>query len=122
MSTELIAVAFTILFTIATSALLGLYMARVFTGGRTFLDPVLVPIERLVLRVTGVNPGEQQDWKQYSVSLLVSNVVMWLATFAAVKGLRKLFYLSAVHRFLQEAPAVDVHIVTHEAKDPKSTG
>jgi two-component system sensor histidine kinase KdpD len=33
---------------------------------------------------------------------------------SAVKGLRKLFYLSAVHRFLREAPAVDVHIVTHE--------
>jgi two-component system sensor histidine kinase KdpD len=36
---------------------------------------------------------------------------------SAVKGLRKLFYLSAVHRFLREAPAVDVHIVTHEARD-----
>lgn len=38
---------------------------------------------------------------------------------SAVKGLKKLFYLSAVHRFLREAPAVDVHIVTHEAKDSK---
>ena len=45
-------------------------MAQVFTGQRTFLDPVLVPIERLVLRLTGVDPAEQQDWKQYSVSLL----------------------------------------------------
>ena len=36
---------------------------------------------------------------------------------SAAKGLRKLFYLSAVHRFLREAPAVDVHIVTHEARD-----
>lgn len=33
---------------------------------------------------------------------------------SAVKGIRKLLYLSAVHRFLQEAPSVDVHIVTHE--------
>ena len=39
-----------------------------------------MPIERLVLRLTGVDPDEQQDWKQYSVSLLISNVVMWLAT------------------------------------------
>ena len=43
-----------------------------------------MPIERLVLRLTGVDPDEQQDWKQYSVSLLISNVVMWLATFAIV--------------------------------------
>ncbi len=84
MGTEYIAVVFTILFTIATSLLLGRYMFKVFTGERTLLDPVLVPIERLVLRLTGVDPDEQQDWKQYSVSLLVSNVVMWLATFAIV--------------------------------------
>ena len=75
MGTEYIAVAFTILFTIATSALLGGYMYRVFTGKRTLLDPVFVPIERLVLRLTGVDPNEQQDWKRYSLSLLISNVV-----------------------------------------------
>ena len=45
---------------------------------------MLVPIERLVLRLTGVDAAAQQDWKQYSISLLVSNVVMWLATFAIV--------------------------------------
>lgn len=84
MGTEYFAVVFTILFTIATSALLGNYMHRMFTGGRTLLDPVLVPIERLVLRLTGVDPTEQQDWKQYSSSLLISNIFMWLATFAIV--------------------------------------
>jgi len=36
---------------------------------------------------------------------------------AAVKGLRKLLYLSAIHRFLRDAPAVDVHIVTHQNPD-----
>jgi K+-transporting ATPase ATPase A chain len=84
MSTEYFAVVFTIAFTIATSLVMGWYMFKVFTGKPTLFDPVLVPIERLVLRLTGVNPDEQQDWKQYSVSLLVSNVVMWLATFAIV--------------------------------------
>jgi K+-transporting ATPase ATPase A chain len=84
MGTEYVAVGFTILFTIATSALLGGYMFKVFTGRRTLLDPVFVPIERLVLRLTGVDAGEQQDWKAYSVSLLISNVCMWLATFAIV--------------------------------------
>jgi K+-transporting ATPase ATPase A chain len=84
MGLEYAAVVFTILFTIATSLPLGLYMARVFKGERTFLDPVLGPIERLVLRLTGVDPAEQQDWKQYARSLLVSNVFMWLATFAVV--------------------------------------
>jgi two-component system sensor histidine kinase KdpD len=40
---------------------------------------------------------------------------------SAVKGLRKLFYLSAVHRFLREAPNVDVHIVTHETANDDRT-
>jgi K+-transporting ATPase ATPase A chain len=84
MGLEYTAVAFTILFTIATSLPLGRYMARVFTGERTWLDPILGPIERLVLRLVGVDPAASQDWKQYGRSLLVSNVFMWLATFAVV--------------------------------------
>jgi K+-transporting ATPase ATPase A chain len=63
---------------------LGLYKARVFQGERTFHDPIRGPIERLVLRLSGVNPNENQDWKQYGRSLLISNVFMWLATFAVI--------------------------------------
>ena len=37
-----------------------------------------------VLRVTGVNPEQQQNWKRYAFSLLVSNLVMWLVTFLVV--------------------------------------
>jgi K+-transporting ATPase ATPase A chain len=84
MATEYVAVGFTILFTIATSVLVGRYMFHVFTGQRTFLDPVLVPIERLVLRLTGVDANQEQDWKQYSFSLVVSNIFMWLATWTIV--------------------------------------
>jgi potassium-transporting ATPase potassium-binding subunit len=84
MGTELFAVAFSVLFVIATSVPLGRYMARVFTGRPTMFDPLLAPIERLVLRVAGVDPADQQDWKQYSRSLLISNLVMWLATWAIV--------------------------------------
>jgi K+-transporting ATPase ATPase A chain len=84
MGTEYFAVGFTILFLIVTSLPLGRYMAQVFTGQRTILDPFFLPIERLVLRLTGVDPGKEQHWKQYSVSLLISNVIMWLATFFIV--------------------------------------
>jgi potassium-transporting ATPase potassium-binding subunit len=84
MRTDAFAIGVTMLFTIGTSLIIGRYMFKVFTGGRTILDPVLVPIERLVLRATGVDPADQQDWKRYATSLLVSNVCMWLATFAIV--------------------------------------
>jgi K+-transporting ATPase ATPase A chain len=84
MGTEYLAVALTILFTMATSLVVGRYMFKVFTGQRTLIDPAFVPIERLVLRLTGVDARAGQDWKEYSLSLLVSNVVMWLATFVIV--------------------------------------
>ena len=48
MGTEYPAIGATILFTIATSAWLGHYMYRVFSGQRTTLDPVLVPIEQII--------------------------------------------------------------------------
>jgi potassium-transporting ATPase potassium-binding subunit len=84
MSTDILAIGFTLLFTVVTSLVVGRYIFKVFAGKWTLLDPILVPIERLVLRVTGVDPAEQQDWKRYSVSLVVSNAFMWLATFAIV--------------------------------------
>jgi K+-transporting ATPase ATPase A chain len=84
MTTEYVAVAFTILVTVLTSIPLGRYMARVFQGERTWLDPIFVPIERAVLRLSGVDPTENQDWKQYARSLTISNVFMWLAGFAIV--------------------------------------
>jgi K+-transporting ATPase ATPase A chain len=84
MATEYAAVTFTILFTVTTSLLVGRYMFHVFSGRWTLLDPVLVPVERLVLRATGVDAKEQQDWKRYTRSLLVSNAAMWVAAFVVV--------------------------------------
>ena len=79
---EITAVVVTILFTILTSVPIGFYMARVFNGQRTVLDPIFLPIERVVLRLSGVDPEQSQTWKEYSRSLLISNVVMWLVGFA----------------------------------------
>jgi potassium-transporting ATPase potassium-binding subunit len=85
MGTEILAVILTVAITVATSIPIGRYMARVFTGGKTLLDPVFRPIERLVLRLSRVDPDEEQDWKAYAQSMLVSNAIMWLATFAVVR-------------------------------------
>ena len=54
---------------------LGAYMARVYQGERTWLTPVTGPIERLVHRVSGVDPGAEQTWKQYSLAALAFNVL-----------------------------------------------
>jgi K+-transporting ATPase ATPase A chain len=84
MGLEIVAILFTILLTIVTSVPLGRYIFSVFSGKETGLDPVLGPIERLVLRLTGVDVTRQQTWKQYALSMLVANVFMWLLTFVIV--------------------------------------
>ena len=48
------------LLVLAVTRPLGLYMHRVFSGERTFLDPVLAPVERLVYRLGGVDPKKEQ--------------------------------------------------------------
>ena len=50
---------------------LGLYMARVFDGERTFLTPLLGPGERLFLRVVSRDGGREQDWKAYAKTVLI---------------------------------------------------
>jgi K+-transporting ATPase ATPase A chain len=86
MGTEFAAVGFTLVLTVLTSIPLGRHMARVFQGQRTWLDPIFVPIERLVLGVIGVDPAQGQNWKEYARSLLVSNIFMFLLTFAIVSA------------------------------------
>jgi len=50
---------------------LGVFMARVFSRERTFLDPLLRPVERLLYRVTGVNEEREMRWTEYAVSMLL---------------------------------------------------
>ena len=54
---------------------LGGYMVRVFSGGKTRLDSLLTPIERLVYRLGGVDATEEMNWKTYSLSFLWFSVV-----------------------------------------------
>ena len=61
---------------------LGLYMARVFASERTFMDPVLVPVERLIYRVCGVHPATEMTWWEYTVSMLFFSLVGMISLYA----------------------------------------
>src|ERR1700686_2644058 len=50
---------------------LGVFMARVFSGERTFLDPVARPMERLLYRVTGVDEKHEMRWTEYAFAMLL---------------------------------------------------
>jgi potassium-transporting ATPase potassium-binding subunit len=57
---------------------LGSYMAAVYTGERTFLDPVFRVPERLLYRIMRVDPSQGQDWKAYAKSLIILSLAGWL--------------------------------------------
>lgn len=61
---------------------LGGYMAHVYQGERTFLDPVLRPVERLFYRLAGVNPANEQTWKTYALAMLIFNAFGLLIVYA----------------------------------------
>ena len=58
---------------------MGIFMTRVFNRERTFLDPVLRPVERLVYRLTGVDESREMRWTEYTIAMLLfSGVSMTL--------------------------------------------
>ena len=65
---------------------MGLYLVRVLdANGKTWLDPVLRPIERVTYRLIGVNPSKEQDWKQYTLAMLLFSLVSCLFTYAILR-------------------------------------
>src|ERR1700756_3450603 len=73
---------FTIGVTVALAFPLGLYLARVWQGQSTWLDPGLRPVERALYWTFGVDPKKSQNWLGYTLSMLVfsaaSFVVLYL--------------------------------------------
>jgi potassium-transporting ATPase potassium-binding subunit len=57
--------------TLAVTKPLGIFLTRVFNREKTFLDPVLRPIERLVYRLTGVDEQHEMRWTEYTVAMLL---------------------------------------------------
>jgi K+-transporting ATPase ATPase A chain len=65
---------------------LGLYLCQVLdVDGRTFLDPVFKPLERLTYKVIGVDPKEEHDWKRYATAMLLFSLVSMLFTYAILR-------------------------------------
>jgi potassium-transporting ATPase potassium-binding subunit len=67
---------------LATVRPVGIYMARVLEGERTWLDPILRPIERLIYRLSGINDSEEMNWRQYAFAMLGFSAVTLVVTYA----------------------------------------
>jgi K+-transporting ATPase ATPase A chain len=60
---------------------MGVFMARVFNREKTFMDPVLRPVERLLYRVTGVDEDHEMHWTEYAIAMLLFSVVSMIVLY-----------------------------------------
>ncbi len=78
-----------ILFTsilLAITKPLGLFLIQVLdANGKTFLDPVIKPLEKLTYKLTGVDPKKEHDWKQYATAMLLFSLVSMLFTYVILR-------------------------------------
>jgi potassium-transporting ATPase potassium-binding subunit len=67
---------------IAAAIPLSAYIARVLAGERTYLSPVLTPIERFFYKLSGVDPAREQSWLNYTMAVLAFSVVGFASLYA----------------------------------------
>ena len=67
---------------LATVRPVGIYLARVLEGERTWLDPVLRPLERLIYKLSGVKADTEMNWREYAFAVLGFSAVSMLMTYA----------------------------------------
>jgi K+-transporting ATPase ATPase A chain len=87
-----------ILFAVVIAVLiipLGKFMAKIYSGEKTFLSPILGPIERWLLTASGVPAAEEMDWKMFAVALMIFSLI----------GIAFVFIIQEVQQFLPLNPA-----------------
>ncbi|HCW08913.1 MAG TPA: potassium-transporting ATPase subunit KdpA [Cytophagales bacterium] len=78
MNSELLGIIFTFAITLALAIPFGKYISNVYAGEQTLLDPIFNPIEKLFFKVSGIDAGQQLNWKQNLMALLVINLIWFL--------------------------------------------
>src|SRR5689334_1308475 len=66
---------------LAVTKPLGIFMARVFNRERTFMDPVLRPMEKLIYRTTGVDENREMRWTEYAIAMLLFSLVSMIVLY-----------------------------------------
>lgn len=81
MNTELLGVIGIFILTIVLAIPLGKYIAKVYLGDKTLLDPIFNPIEKFIFKISGINPAEEMNWKQHLKALLSINMIWFFLCF-----------------------------------------
>jgi K+-transporting ATPase ATPase A chain len=81
MNTEILGIIAMFAITLVIGIFLGKYIANVYGYKKTFLDPVFEPIEKLIYKLSGINPARQMNWKQNMYAMLTINLVWFIIGF-----------------------------------------
>lgn len=85
---------FLLILTIAAIPI-GKYMSKVLTGKKTFMTPVIQPLEKFVYRICSIDENQEMTWKRYAYALIIFNII----------GITFLFVLQLIQNFLPLNPA-----------------
>ena len=85
---------FLLILTIAAIPI-GKYMSKVLTGKKTFMTPVIRPIEKFIYRICSIDENQEMSWKRYAYTLIIFNII----------GITFLFVLQLIQNFLPLNPA-----------------
>jgi len=75
MNTEILGIIVMFLATLVLALPFGIYIAKVFGGEKTFLDPFFNPIEKGFYKISGINPTKEMNWKEHMAAMLTINLV-----------------------------------------------
>ncbi|ASE60084.1 potassium-transporting ATPase subunit KdpA [Chryseobacterium indologenes] len=78
MNTEILGIIAMFAITLVIGILLGKYIANVYGYKKTVLDPIFQPIEKLIYKISGINPNRQMNWKQNMYAMLAINFVWFI--------------------------------------------
>lgn len=81
MNTEILGIIAMFAITLVIGIFLGKYIANVYGYKKTFLDPVFEPVEKLIYKVSGINPVRQMNWKQNMYAMLAINLIWFIIGF-----------------------------------------
>ncbi|WP_276965755.1 potassium-transporting ATPase subunit KdpA [Chryseobacterium sp.] len=81
MNTEILGVIAMFAITLVIGIFLGKYIANVYGYKKTFLDPVFEPVEKLIYKISGINPTRQMNWKQNMYAMLAINLIWFIIGF-----------------------------------------
>ncbi|MEO8172764.1 MAG: potassium-transporting ATPase subunit KdpA [Sediminibacterium sp.] len=78
MNTEILGIVIMFLATVALAIPLGRYIGKIYAGDRTWADTVFNPLDKIIFKLSGIDPATEMNWKQHLAALLTINLVWFL--------------------------------------------